>query len=232
MVAFGQGHSAFILVLTTVTQDRSTPHLFGIALVLSLAVTLVLLIPPIRRRLGPRFRNKALAVAICATLVFWGGFSSSQSRWNREKAFSGHMSQFYNRSLHSSPTAAQQANPYIAGKIIVVGDKDDTIDGFFWSLPAELRAKTPDEVGTVISKPPCVKGLVGRYTNEVTGGNDGNAYRWHCSLTIIDYRSGVTVGEKEFDGSDPPGKAQHGDQYGDKPRTGDIVTWITSLPRK
>jgi len=235
-----------------------TPAAFAIApLFLIPTAWLFLLSRSIRRRLRAALRiqpattaahnaltpSEALmffALAVSMLTVLGSGCVSLVARdnWNKQKAFYGHMSQFYDASLQSPPARAGLANPYIAGRIIVVPtNKDDTIDDFFWSLPGGLRAKTPDEVGTVISKPPCKKSSVGQYQNE-SGGNGGVAYRWHCSLTIIDYRKGVIVGKKTFYGSDPPEKAQaNADEAGDKPKTGDMVAWITgmateSLPRK
>jgi len=41
--------------------------------------------------------------------------------------------------------------PYIRGKIIPVQVRDNTLDILYFDLPTELRAESPDEVGTVSS---------------------------------------------------------------------------------
>lgn len=194
-------------------------------------------------------------LGILATLIVSGVFESVRSK-SAIKPFLPHLSEFVNLGELKHDTDVN--NPYIVGKVIIVdmyeGDKDSpgapprkvntvffSACGMKWTkqfnchefffLPDDLRATTPEEVGTIIWLSWGSR-QVGHY-GEVEYHKP--ACRIKCRMTIIDKKRNSIIGEKEFLGGPPPKTTSasfdlQGD-YGNKP-TPAITSYIESLPRK
>jgi len=137
------------------------------------------------------------------------------------KPFAGHLSAY--ASLSGLQRAADGA--YISGKVIAIDKERSKVDSVFFSLPKDLRATMPEEVGTVIWLE-WDERIVGTYTDGAKG------YQITCQVTVIDKDNAAIVASQSFAGSRPPGtKSGSGSRSGSKP-TGDIVQFITALPRR
>jgi hypothetical protein len=137
--------------------------------------------------------------------------------------FQGHIQEYL-----SITREQREQGEYLRGKVIVVntGDKEVDCDVFF-ELPSELRAATPEEVGTIVRLKWGTK-MVGMY---VSGrGSEGAADAQTCEVTVIDKSIPAIVAWRSFQGDDPP---MHftGARTGPKPVKA-VVDFITSLPRE
>lgn len=156
-------------------------------------------------------------------------------------------------------------SPYIVGKVVIVDDlisrpksRDYSLEIEVWKrviptdhikagpskringsefmqLPIELRAKSPEEVGTIILLRWDAT-LEGTYGKPYDGRGQrvivSGAYRITCEATIIDKARNLVIDKRFFQGGPPPRtipSKRHGVQYGSKP-TKDIVNYIKSLP--
>ena len=96
----------------------------------------------------------------------------------------------------------------------------------YYRIPSEIRAESPDEVGTVV-RIECADKAVARYTDGGTG------YRADCDVTLIDKSQDSIIVRKKFTGEQPPPTKSGGgtDWHGSKP-TGKIAEYLTGLPRR
>jgi len=123
------------------------------------------------------------------------------------------------------PARKSLQHAYIAGKVIPVNLNTREIDqDIYQRLPREIRAVSPEEVGTVVLVE-YKSSLAARYTL------GGKGYVTTCHVAIIDKARATIVGEREFCGSAPPLTKQYGvDAHGSRP-TGEIVRYLKDLPR-
>lgn len=137
--------------------------------------------------------------------------------------FKSHLSEY--ASMSGLKPISPTVSPYIKGKVIVIDIDEKDIDDCFFDLPSDLRAASPEEVGTVIWLD-WGEVLIGRYTDGAGG------YQITCKVTVIDKAKTAIVGEATFKGSEPPSvKSGSGDRTGDKP-TDDVSDYIKTLPRQ
>ncbi len=116
---------------------------------------------------------------------------------------------------------------YLKGKMVVISKREMQVDEeVYTALPAELRADSPAEVGTVVVL------KWGAQVRGVYSSNEAFAL-WHtCEVTVIDKSISAIVGRQNFRGGDPPvSTTGRGDIYGSKPIQ-DIVAYLTTLPRE
>lgn len=131
-------------------------------------------------------------------------------------------------------------SPYLAGKLLVIDQQNHEVDTTILFnpdgtslLPANLRAITPDQVGTILFLDCSATqvGTYGRFPKEV------GAFQRNCTATIVNRRKALVVGKKDFAGPPPPaftlcpasGCTQ--DVYGDYPAA-DIAQYVEGLPGK
>lgn len=123
---------------------------------------------------------------------------------------------------------APDAKPYLAGKAVVI-EKTATgaqVSEVHAALPPDVRAETPEEVGTVV--------LI--EWKDVRGGHYGEtaalAYRVHGDVRLINLQSKTLLAHEDFPGGDPPPQAPAGggDGRGSKP-IAKIVGYINGLDR-
>jgi len=124
--------------------------------------------------------------------------------------------------------------PYLNGRVITVSNHKvsehnfnpayfTTADPVFFELPEELRARTPEEVRTVIAlKWASIE--VGEY------GRGIPAIQIVCSVIIVDQANRRIVENKYFRGSSPPSWTSTGTHVGDSPKP-QVVRYLTELPR-
>ncbi len=167
------------------------------------------------------FRGGALAV-----LLVVGAVVGIQQLMQMEAVapFEKHLAEYT-----AEPTRPSGGFPttYIKGKVVPVEFRKgkQAIDYLYFDLPPELKAQTPEEVGTVVWLE-WGEDQVGDYDD------DDPAFVQTVKVSVIDKERGRMVGQKSFRGGPPPNtKTYDGPGYGPKP-TAEIVQYLTSLPRQ
>jgi hypothetical protein len=173
-----------------------------------------------------------LAIAVIV-LVVWGivwGVSSGISVLRQDpkiKSLAAHLEEYISNS--NLVPLSQGEKPYIKGKIVPVDTAHNRIDeDMYFSLPVDIVAQTPGDVGTVL----CLKKdsvLWGYY--QIGGSRKGEGYQIVCDVTIIDRVNNVIVAKRTFKGSQPPPVNTSGSVtlYGSDP-TVEIINYLKSLP--
>ncbi|MGE3805454.1 MAG: hypothetical protein AB7K24_12335, partial [Gemmataceae bacterium] len=115
----------------------------------------------------------------------------------------------------------------LKGKLITVNVKGRHFDGLYFQLPPQLRAASPDEVGTIVWLD-WGEDVVGEYG--VNTGSVGVVIT--CQATVINKADGQILHERFFAGGQPPDKTdKHNQKHYGSPPTGEIVGWLAALPR-
>lgn len=117
---------------------------------------------------------------------------------------------------------------YRRGRMLVLDRKAGKIDDLHFALPRDVRARTPEEVGTVvwIDKE---RVLMGSYSGPP--GTEGKGYSHEWYATIIDYGEKQKVGLQDFHGSSPLGvKLGEGDRDGTEPSVYRMLEHFAKLP--
>jgi hypothetical protein len=115
---------------------------------------------------------------------------------------------------------------YVVGKIITVQmSPKREVDWIYFDLPGELKARKPEEVGTVVQ--------LSWSEQEIDKYDDGaGAFVHLCDVKVVDLAKKQVVATRSFRGGDPPqSKSSAGSAYGSKP-TQDIVNFLKGLPRQ
>lgn len=127
---------------------------------------------------------------------------------------------------------SQESAPYISGKLVtidVTGRKAD-----YWTypkLPPDLRAGTPDEVGTV-ALIRWEKKLVGYYEDAAGKKRGGDAFQAVGNVTLVDWRQKRIIDRKTFVGDKPvEAKRDEADYMAWWPMF-DVVEYLKALPRQ
>jgi hypothetical protein len=126
---------------------------------------------------------------------------------------------------------------YLRGRVVVIhvsnnkdgpGQREEVDDEVSPLLPAELRAKSPEDAGTVVVLKWSAD-VVGVYP---AGDRTATALVHTCEARIIDLSLSAIVARQSFRGGDPPVSIAGGrEAYGSKP-TKEIADWLVSLPRE
>lgn len=113
---------------------------------------------------------------------------------------------------------------YVKDRVVLV--EDGSVPLFQNSLPARLRAETPDEVGTVV-----LIESSSRKVGEYTGGEPAWQTVWKVS--VADVGKGRVVGRALLLGRHPPYTAdiEAGENYGPPPWD-ELVAYLKKLPRR
>jgi hypothetical protein len=124
------------------------------------------------------------------------------------------------------PPFANPQRGYVKGKVIPVDLANQKIDWFYYDLPDDLKARTPEQVGTVVWLE-WGERKVGQY-----GTSGGGAFVRTCNVTVIDHAQRAIVGRHYIEGGPPPTTSRRGaSQYGSYPTEG-IVNYLRGLPRR
>jgi hypothetical protein len=153
-------------------------------------------------------------------LVVFVGIPEANRRAEARERFAPFMGEFTDDSqFHEADGEA-----YVTGKLAVIDMAENDLDDTHFNYKLdELRAASPEEVGTIVWLE-CKEQLRGTYDS----GSKG--YRWACGVTTIDKGEGAIVGQETIYGEDPPdSKRSRGDWHGSRP-TDDIIAYITELP--
>ena len=185
----------------------------------------------IHRRVGKRWGGLVIAVGIlvgisgCLILGYAVYRSASQTA-ARFRPFELHLKEYV--GIISNQDVHENTSRHASGRTIVIdidGSEEPNIDGISFELPDNIRATTPEEVGTVASLA-CGKTKVGTY------GGLGDAYRFYCNLRVFDKASGELIQQRTCEGSPPPGESLNGrDQEGGSPN-GEVLNAIASLYKR
>jgi len=171
--------------------------------------------------------KKKLWLAIFALVVIvFGVFTLLEARRDAEEAarFEPYLNEYTSNTISDNYSIGGE--PYIKNKIIMVDIDEKKFDNsLFHSSLMELKATTPEEVGTVIWLS-WDEEIADHYT-------DGTAaIRLNCFAQIIDITESSIIGEKLIYGSSPPSsKAGSGSRTGSKPDT-NVIEYIKTLPRR
>jgi hypothetical protein len=129
----------------------------------------------------------------------------------------------------SPPAGAAPAGQHpIMGKMVVVDTNKRDVDwDTFFSLPDDLRAAKPQEVGTIVWTN-WGKALDQQYEYE----GHVPAYHQTCHVTVIDRKTRTMLYERQFQGSDPPQRISESasEGVGSKP-TQEVLDFLKGLPR-
>jgi hypothetical protein len=141
--------------------------------------------------------------------------------------FASKMSEYLTLVPADAPVP-EEATPYINGKILAI-DKTNEVgapSAVHVALPEELRAQSPEEVGTVVW-------VEWKETRFGTYGDSGIvAYRIDADVTVIDAVKKVVIARETFQGGDPPSTAPAGGGPGRGPRpVAKIVGYLEQLAR-
>jgi len=91
-----------------------------------------------------------------------------------------------------------------AGRAVVINMKTKKIDKeIYFGLPESPRARTPDEVATVVHVER-KKVKVGTYTDGAA------AYRNRCTVTLVDLETHRKLDQDSMSGFNPPPRAKSG----------------------
>jgi hypothetical protein len=121
--------------------------------------------------------------------------------------------------IHEPTGKDTSGQPYLKGKVALVDRNKRELDDLHRALPAELRAESLGEVGTVIWL---------EWDHKWVRGSKAPV----CKVTVIDRARNVIVGENTFEG-DPPPMPNAIDRLPVERRPDrEITSWIKSLPRR
>ena len=166
--------------------------------------------------------NQGCVVLVIIIALIAGGVYGVRScrQGSQTKPFLSHMSEYtFFPTLKESSSSTG-----ITGKAITIDKIKNEIDDTFFDLPTELKASTPEEVGTVVWVS-CNEHIAGTY---VSGSK---AYVQTCDVTVIEKSTASIVGKRTLSGDQPPQtKSYSGDWHGSKPKS-EIVDYIKSLKR-
>ncbi len=146
----------------------------------------------------------------------------------RAQAFQSHVSDY--SSASGIVNEVGKVDPYTTGKLIIFDVKALTFDfgEVYGTLPPDLRAGSPAEVGTIVWLE-CGEHVTGSYSD------DAAAIQNFCVARIVDKARGALIAEKKFLGSAPPASKPWQPSvpgYGSSPTGQDVGEYLASLPRK
>lgn len=173
-----------------------------------------------------------LALSLLAILVVVGlvkSFLEFEAERKQYDVFKPHIESYLQLAAEGEPG---EGEPYVSGKIITVAADSKVVDTWALSrLPEDLRARTPDEVGTVaLYKKEWKK--VGQYVSEETGERTRAAYRGFAYLTLIDWRAKTVIGSRTFKGKMPRKRISEDSSGAGGLPMWDVWKYIGSLPRR
>jgi hypothetical protein len=166
-----------------------------------------------------------------ATFILWGligtvalgvgGFFGIRYvlRKSHLAAFEDHVNEYV--AIANGATEPGKGPP--RGKMITIDKQENDIDWTYFDLPDELRADSPEEVGT-IAVLDWGKVEVGKYSD------GASAYVQTCVVTVVDKADKKVLGKSPvLQGGDPP-KSKKGSGEGKGPRpTEAVVNYLRSL---
>lgn len=174
-------------------------------------------------RFGPFTRAQVVMLAGAALLVA-GMARMIQSERTLKAAY---------RSLESR-SLSHDSSTYVRGRILVIQTPEGKVHPIHYDLPAQLRARSADEVGTV-AEVMCAETRVASYAQpgmQAGSGSPGAYKRW-CSVSLIDFAAGVRIGGvKTVSGSDPPTRKRRAGSAKGSRATPLVLQYLQNLPRR
>jgi len=183
--------------------------------------------PPPLAAAPPRASNRAPvvigSVVFIGVAALVGWLLLRQAKRGTEKAPFEPFLGDYTKAVDGADEG-EEAAASLVGKVVVIDRKEQEVDDLQFDLPEEIRARQPEEVGTVVWLD---------WGRETQGGyTDGTAaYVQTCTVTVIHREKWEVLGTTVFRGSDPPSfKKGGGSRSGSKP-TDEVVRFLAALPR-
>jgi len=151
-------------------------------------------------------------------------------RANKVKPFKQHIDAYAQPAKNEGPGKGdpQALLGKVNGKVITVDLEKKEIDYLYFDLPNDLRAETPEDVGTVAQLQWGKHQLTDR---QYTNGKP--AFKQNCVVTLVDKATGNLIARQELWGGDPPSsiKSSQSEGTGSKPEK-EVVDYLKGLPRK
>ena len=160
---------------------------------------------------------------IVAILIGFGVFGAwFLYRTTQTSPFQASMSAYL-----AAPTGSSTNVPHVVmGKMIVVDTAKKDVDwDVYFSLPDNLRAAKPQEVGTIV--------WTSWGKNQIdTYDNGAPAYVQTCQITVIDRKSQTIMWQQQYQGTEPPQTidSRNSEGSGSKP-TEQVQQFLQGLPR-
>jgi hypothetical protein len=170
-----------------------------------------------------------LGLLILFALCGGAGYGFYYWRWGREARDERLATPFVEGYwMKARPLKEHKGEPYVRGKLIILDRKLDRhlLHPVYWKIPEELRAATPEDVGTIVRIDTRYE-IVGRYSRGTT------AQVVFYDVKVIDKEKGQVVGEKTFRGGEPSTRITRfwGQTIGDPP-VAETAAYLAELPRK
>lgn len=169
---------------------------------------------------------RTVIIAICFLVGCWL-YPSFYVTFVVNPVFQGAMDEF------TTATEATATNPYVKKRILIVDKDKRRVDTLQMFLPDDLRARNPEEVGTIVWLEDS-ESKAGDYHEEGTGKFTGSGFVRVVEVSLIDRGLHSIISRQRFRGSDPPPKASSaGDERGSYPSAlvKSCVENLRTLPR-
>jgi hypothetical protein len=130
-------------------------------------------------------------------------------------------------SRQCSPAREQNGPVYIKGKIVTVDADSGRLSPLMFSLPVDLMARRPPDVGTIVTVGSGAI-TVGRYTDGTQASTP------YVKIRVIDAGISVLLAERLFLGGVPDaviGLTEAGRARGSVPYQSEVVGYLVGLPR-
>lgn len=173
----------------------------------------------------------AIVILLIGARVGYSIYEFAEEEANRE-GFRSEMTSYL--ALRDSPPI--EGGAYIKGKLVTIDLKEKAVDYWTYSkLPSEIKALTPNEVGTIVFIDWGWK-KVGDYQLKDTGETVGEAKQSLATVSIIDNETKEKVLTKVFIGQEPIAgrqvKENESADFASARPTFDIIDFLKNLPRK
>ena len=168
-----------------------------------------------------RWKGKGCVVyllLLSTPFAIWYGLHKRQQRL--EAQLERGIAQLEKATKSAKPLVVDPLNPPKVkwrGNIVALDKTTHGIHEFHFEIPSDFRTDDASKA-QMVAFVDCNRFNIGQYHYRMSETKAGAAYKWACTMRIIDLPLSQTVAEERFEGSEPPSSAPgNGDQEGDKP---------------
>jgi len=163
-------------------------------------------------------------VVVAAVAFACGGKDEGSPRVAAEQPFAPKLGE-----LLAVPAATVNCT-YVRGKVVVLDAPTRQLDVAHLLLPDDLRASTPDEVGTVAIVRSCKRTKLDEMFQDRTSGRIVRGFYQSCNVTLVDKKRGVALTPLEVNGSTPLSGPPDKDLEGERPQR-ELADRIAAMTR-